>query len=103
VLYLVLIAMFSVGVTTLLRDSAAAVGTVLGLLYLFPIIAMVVSNPDWHRHLEQLAPMQAGLDVQSTLDLSGQPLSPWQGLGVLVLWAFGTLGLGGLTLRVRDA
>jgi ABC-2 type transport system permease protein len=103
VLYLVLIALLSIGVTTLLRDSAAAVGTVLGLLYLFPIIALVISNPDWHRHLEQVAPMQAGLDVQATVDMASQPLSPWQGLGVLVLWAFGALGLGGLTLRLRDA
>jgi ABC-2 type transport system permease protein len=27
------------------RDSAAAVGVVLGLLYLFPIIAAVVTDP----------------------------------------------------------
>jgi ABC-2 type transport system permease protein len=103
VLYLVLVALLSVGVTALLRDSAAAVGTVLGLLYLFPILAQVISNPDWHRHAMQLAPMQAGLDVQATIDLGSQPLSPWQGLGVLALWAFGTLGLGGLTMRLRDA
>ena len=103
VLYLVLVALLGVGVTALVRDSAAAVGTVLGLLYLFPILAQVISDPAWHRHTMQLAPMQAGLDVQATVDLAGQPLSPWQGLGVLALWAVGALGLGGLTLRLRDA
>ena len=103
VLYLVLVALLSVGVTALLRDSAAAVGAVLGLLYLFPVLAQVISNPDWHRHAMQLAPMQAGLDVQATIDLASQPLSPWRGLGVLALWAFGMLGAGGLTMRVRDA
>jgi ABC-2 type transport system permease protein len=103
VLYLVLIALLGVGVTALLRDSAAAVGTVLGLLYLFPILAMVISNPDWHRHALQIAPMQAGLDVQGTIELAVQPLSPWQGLGVAALWAFGALGVGGLTMRMRDA
>jgi ABC-2 type transport system permease protein len=103
VLYLVLIALLGIGVTALLRDSAAAVGTVLGLLYLFPVLAQVISNPDWHRHAMQLAPMQAGLDVQSTIDVASQPLSPWQGLAVLALWAFGLLGLGGLTMRLRDA
>lgn len=103
VLYLVLVALLSVGVTTLLRDSAAAVGTVLGLLYLLPVLAQVISNPDWHRHALQLAPMQAGLDVQATVDLASQPLSPWQGLGVLTLWAVGALGCGALTLRLRDA
>jgi ABC-2 type transport system permease protein len=103
VLYLVLVALLSVGVTTLLRDSAAAVGAVLGLLYLFPVLAQVISNPDWHRHALQLAPMQAGLDVQATIDLAGQPLAPWQGLGVLALWAAGALGIGALTVRRRDA
>lgn len=103
VLYLVLIALLSIGVTALLRDSAAAIGTVLGLLYLFPILAQVISDPDWHRHALQMAPMQAGLDVQGTIDLAGQPLAPWQGLGVAALWAFGSLGLGGLAMRVRDA
>ncbi|MBS2533572.1 ABC transporter permease, partial [Catenulispora sp. NF23] len=103
VLYLVLIALLAVGVTALLRDSAAAVGTVLGLLYLFPILAQVISNPDWHRHAMQLSPMQAGLDVQTTIDLAAQPLSPWQGLGVLAVWAFGLLGVGGVVMRVRDA
>ncbi|ACU74732.1 conserved hypothetical protein [Catenulispora acidiphila DSM 44928] len=103
VLYLVLVALLSVGVTALLRDSAAAVGAVLGLLYLFPVLIQVITNPVWHRHALQIAPMQAGLDVQGTIDLASQPLSPWQGIGVLTLWALGALGLGGLTLRLRDA
>ncbi len=48
VLYLALIAMLSLGVATAVRDSAAAIGVVLGLLYLIPIIAAVVTVPHWH-------------------------------------------------------
>jgi len=103
VLYLVLVALLALGVTALLRDSALAVGAVLGLLYLFPIVVMVISNPDWHRHAQQLSPMQAGLAVQATIDLARQPLSPWQGIGVLAVWAFGALGIGGLVMKLRDA
>jgi ABC-2 type transport system permease protein len=103
VLYLVLVALLAVGVTALLRDSALAVGAVLGLLYLFPIVALVISDPDWHRHAEQLAPMQAGLSIQNTVDLAHQPLSPWQGIGVLAAWALGALVVGGTAMRVRDA
>ena len=44
-LYLVLIALLSLGVATAVRDSAAAVGIVLGLLYLFPVLAAVVTDP----------------------------------------------------------
>ncbi|MFD0632697.1 hypothetical protein ACFQ9X_14965 [Catenulispora yoronensis] len=102
VLYLVLVALLAMGVTALVRDSAIAVGAVLGLLYLFPIVAAVISDPDWHRHAQQMSPMQAGLTVQATVDVAGQPLSPWQGVGVLALWAFGALGVGGVVMRLRD-
>lgn len=46
-LYLGLIALLSLGIATMVRDSAVAIGTVLGLLYLFPIVispAMVSSS-----------------------------------------------------------
>jgi ABC-2 type transport system permease protein len=103
VLYLVLIALLSLGIGTAVRDAAAAMGAVLGLLYLIPIIASTVSSASWHRHLEQLAPMTAGLTIQDTTGLRGLPLSPWAGLGVLAAWAAGALLLGGLLLRLRDA
>jgi ABC-2 type transport system permease protein len=103
VLYLALIALLSLGVATAVRESAVAIGLVLGLLYLFPIVTSVVGNQRWQRHLEQIGPMTAGLDIQATANLSGLPLTPWQGLGVLVLWAAGALIIGALILRFRDA
>ena len=103
VLYLVLIALLSVGVATAVRDSAVAIGVVLALLYLFPIISNVVTSPGWHRHLEQLSPMTAGLYIQATANLRSLPLTPWQGLGVLAAWAAGAMLAGALLLRFRDA
>ena len=103
VLYLVLIALLSLGIATLIRDSAAAIGVVLGLLYLSPIILGVVSDPVWSHRLERYAPMSAGLTVQDTTGLRGLPISPWGGLGVLAAWAAAALLAGGLVLRLRDA
>jgi ABC-2 type transport system permease protein len=103
VLYLALIALLALGAATAVRDSAVAIGIVLGLLYLFPIIAGVVTDPHWQRHLEQIGPMSAGLDIQATIGLRSLPLSPWTGLGVLAAWAAGALLAGGLLLRLRDA
>jgi ABC-2 type transport system permease protein len=103
VLYLVLIALLSLGVATAVRESAVAIGLVLGLLYLFPVVTSVVSNPHWQRHLEQIGPMTTGLYIQDTVDVSALPLTPWQGLGVLALWATGALTAGALVLRFRDA
>lgn len=103
VLYLALIALLSLGVATMVRDSAVAMGVVLGLLYLIPILAAAVTGPAWHRHLQQIAPMTAGLEVQATTALRGLPISPWAGLGVLAAWAAAALLAGGLLLRLRDA
>jgi len=103
VLYLALIALLSLGAATALREAAAAIGAVLGLLYVLPVIAVFTGNATLSRHLEQIAPMTAGLAIQATTGLSSLPISPWAGLGVLAAWAAGSLVLGGMLLRSRDA
>ncbi|MFC9688460.1 ABC transporter permease [Kribbella sp. NPDC056951] len=84
VVYLVLIGLLSLGVATAARDSAASIGGVLGLLYIVPIISQTISDPDWQRRLEKLAPMTGGL-------------------GVTAVWAGLALVVGGLLLRLRDS
>ncbi|GAB2807861.1 ABC transporter permease subunit [Actinoallomurus bryophytorum] len=103
ILYLALIGLLSLGTAIAVRDPATAIGSVLGLLYLFPIITHAVSDPDWQRHLEQIGPMSAGLTVQATTHLSGLPIGPWAGLGVLAIWAAASLLFAGLLLHLRDA
>jgi ABC-2 type transport system permease protein len=103
ILYLALIALLSLGVATAVRDSTTAIGIVLGLLYVFPILAQVASNPHWRRHLEQVGPMSAGLSIQATRQLHSLPISPWAGLGVVAAWAAGALLIGGVLLAWRDA
>ena len=103
VLYLVLIALLTVGVAVVARDSAAAVGVVLGLLYVFTIVAQTVPDPDVRETLTEIAPMTAGLAIQATVDLASLPIGPWHGLSVLAAWAAGALLLGGVLLTVRDA
>jgi ABC-2 type transport system permease protein len=103
VLYLALIALFTLGVATAVRETAVAIGLVLGLLYVFPVVTSVIGNQHWQRHLEQIGPMTAGLEIQATVDLRSLPLTPWAGLGVLALWTAGALAVGALILRCRDA
>jgi ABC-2 type transport system permease protein len=103
VLYLALIALLSLGVATIIRDSGAAIGTVLGLLYLAPVIAAVVNSPHWRNAIDRYAPMNAGQAIEATTGLRGLPISPWAGLGVLAAWTAGALLLAGLALRLRDA
>ncbi|WP_406094077.1 ABC transporter permease subunit [Streptomyces sp. NBC_01013] len=103
VLYLVLIALIGLGVATAVREAATAIGLVLGLLYLFPVVTQVVNDPEWQRHLQQIAPMSAGLAIQTTVNLPGMPVGPWEGLGVLAAWAATAMLSGALVLRRRDA
>ncbi|MFK4085580.1 ABC transporter permease [Kribbella sp. NPDC020789] len=84
IVYLILIGLLSLGVATAVRDSAGSIGVVLGLLYIVPIISQTISDPEWRRLLENLAPMTAGL-------------------GVTAAWAAAALLIGGLLLHVRDS
>ena len=102
VLYLALIALIALGTATAVREPAVAIGIVLSLLYLAPIIAPLL-NQHWERHIEQIAPTTAGLTIQATTGLRDLPISPWGGLGVLAAWAAAALLAGGLVLRLRDA
>jgi ABC-2 type transport system permease protein len=102
VLYLVLIALLALGVATAIRDTAVSVGVVLALLYLPPLLAQAVSDP-LRRHIQQIAPMTAGLAVQATANLRNLPIAPWAGLGVVAAWAAAALVVAGLLLRRRDA
>ncbi|HTX83115.1 MAG TPA: ABC transporter permease [Streptosporangiaceae bacterium] len=102
VLYLLLIGLLALGVATIVRDSAAATGTVLALLYLAPILAAFVGSPAWQRRVERYGPTSAGLTIQDTTG-SHLPIGPWGGLAVLAIWAAAALLAGGLLLRFRDA
>jgi ABC-2 type transport system permease protein len=100
--YLTLVALLGLGVATVVRDSTAAIGIALGLLYLFPVVSMVAGRSA-QRHLQQIGLMSAGLDSQTTVGLHGLALTPWQGIAVVALWAVCALALGGAVLRRHDA
>lgn len=103
VLYLALVALFALGIATALRNTASSVASVLGLLYLFPLLAKVTGSITWQRRYEAIGPMPAGLAIQATKDLNVLPIQPWTGLGVLAAWAVGAMLTGWFVLRTRDA
>jgi ABC-2 type transport system permease protein len=103
VLYLALIALLSLGIAAIVRDSAVSIGAVLAVLYVFPLVLAFVTSTQWQRRLERWAPTTAGLTIQDTTGLHSLAISPWDGLGVLAIWAGAALLAGGLVLRLRDA
>jgi ABC-2 type transport system permease protein len=88
---------------TAVQDGAIAIGIVLGLLYLFPLLGRVIGNLGGHRQLRQLAPLTAGQGHQAVSGLSGLPVSPWAGVGLLAACAVAAVLAGGALLRLRDA
>jgi ABC-2 type transport system permease protein len=90
--YLVLIALLSLGIGAVVRDSAVAIGTVLGLLYLPPILTQLVSSAHLHRLLDQWSPMTAELAIKG---FTGSRA----GLGVLALWSAAALLAGAVRLH----
>lgn len=103
ILYLALVSILAAGTALAVRDAAAATGIVLGLLYLFPLAAQLAGNAAWQRHLQQIGPATAGLEIQATTNLSTLPIQPWAGLAVLAAWSAAALATGGLVLHRRDS
>jgi ABC-2 type transport system permease protein len=102
VLYLGLVALLSLGIGTIVRDTAGALVTVLSLLYVVPIAAELLSDPQWHERVHRIGPTTAGLAIQATTRLDHLPIGPWAGLAVLAAYAATAMLLGGWSFVVRD-
>ncbi|GAA3223868.1 ABC transporter permease subunit [Actinocorallia longicatena] len=103
VLYLALIALLSLSVATIVRDTAGALTTVLALLFILPILTEFISDPTWHDRLNRWSPMTAGLTIQVTVGVDHLKTTPWQGLSILTAYTLTALLLATLTLTRRDA
>jgi ABC-2 type transport system permease protein len=106
VLYLLLVALLSVGVAAAVRHTAAAIGTVVALLYGPYLITVIVPLTTYALHqVQKFSPLTAGLAIQTTVAGTGTAplLNPWAGLGVLAAYAAAALALGGTLFAIRDA
>ncbi|MCM4076592.1 ABC transporter permease subunit [Paractinoplanes hotanensis] len=103
VLHLILIGLLGLGVAAVVRSSAAAMGIVLSLLYLMPMLLRMLPDPDWQRILYRTTPATAVQALTTTVDNAILPLGPWSALGVVAAWSAGALALGALLLHRRDA
>ncbi|XVV15579.1 ABC transporter permease subunit [Actinoplanes sp. CA-131856] len=103
VLHLILVALLGLGVAAAVRSSAAAIGVVLALLYLAPMLLWMLPDPDWGRFLYRLTPATAVQALTTTVDNGALPLGPWAALGVVAAWAMGALAVGAFLFQRRNA
>jgi ABC-2 type transport system permease protein len=102
VLYLALIALLAAGIALIVRDTGGAIGAVLTVLFVVPLLASFAADEKWAHRLHRWGPMDAGLAVQVTRHLHTPDIGPWAGLGVLAMYAAGALLIGTVLLERRD-
>jgi ABC-2 type transport system permease protein len=109
--YPALVAVFSVGVGTMLRNSAGAIAAVLGLLLVVPTIFQLVGGllqATWAFDVGAFLPSSLGSTMYTPV-LEGMSftqgtitLEPWQATLALAAWAVAALAGGAALIKSRD-
>ena len=103
-LYLTAFGLFAMGIGTLIRHSAGAIATAVGVAFVLPIIGALLPDTSFWNHLVGYLPEQAGSMVYLVHETGSHiVLSAWEGFGVLCAWTAVLLGIGGYLLTRRDA
>ncbi len=110
VLYLVAVALLAFAVGAILRVSAGALATVLGLLLVVEVLFRTIPA-DFFRTVSPFLPGTAGHQLLATRDsieaarlaTSAPVLGPWTGYGVMLVWVAVLLTVAAVLLRRRDA
>jgi ABC-2 type transport system permease protein len=75
----------------------------LALLFVLPVVAALMNDPDWREWVLKLSPMTAGLAIQATKRLDALAIAPWPGLGLLAAYAAAAIAAGTVLFLLRDA
>jgi ABC-type transport system involved in multi-copper enzyme maturation permease subunit len=100
-LYLTVVALLSVGIGMLVRNTAAGTATVIGLLVVIPGIAEALPR-SWADHINPYLPSNAG-HALVLLRSGPHTLAPWTGFVVFCLYAVAALAAAAVALTRRDA
>jgi ABC-2 type transport system permease protein len=102
ILYLTVLSLFAMAIGGLIRHTAGAIATVIGLILVVPILVSLIPGTI-AAHVKAYLPTDAGQLIGQTSQQSGDLLSPWQGFGVFCLWTVVLLIATGWLLKQRDA
>jgi ABC-type transport system involved in multi-copper enzyme maturation permease subunit len=101
-LYLTVLGLFALAIGTMIRHTAGAIATAIGVVFVLPILSGLLPG-NWGAHINAYLPEQAGTLITHTHEQSGDLLSPWQGFGVLCIWTALLLAVAAYLLHRRDA
>ncbi|MCL2470809.1 MAG: ABC transporter permease [Propionibacteriaceae bacterium] len=113
IIEMVLMALFFFALGVIIRSSAGAIGAAVGVIWILPILASLVTNivvgasepTGWRKTLVDVTaflPTRAGSVITNARIDPSAVLGPWQGLGVLCGWAVIALVIAFLLTSNRD-
>ncbi|MET9910291.1 ABC transporter permease [Streptomyces sp. NPDC006476] len=101
-IYMTLIAVFSMGVASMLRSPMLSLGI---LMPFFFLISNILGNVSATKKIGRYLPDQAGSKIMQVVPRidDDTPYGPWGGLGIMALWVLAALAGGYVLLQRRDA
>ncbi|MEU8709496.1 ABC transporter permease [Streptomyces sp. NPDC048565] len=103
-LYMGLIAVFSMGVATMLRSSMLSLGI---LMPFFFLVSQILTAVPGAKSVARYFPDQAGSKIMQVvpdaMNSNPGPYGPWAGMGIMALWVVASLLGAYLVLKKRDA
>jgi ABC-type transport system involved in multi-copper enzyme maturation permease subunit len=102
-LYVTLCGLFAFAAGAIMRHTAAAITSVIGLLFVIPILVHLLPN-SWYQDVDRWLPDAAGRAISATIGGQDPHLfAPWTQFSVFVVYTLILLVVGGVLFRNRDA
>jgi ABC-2 type transport system permease protein len=100
--YPALIGLIGMGLGAVVKNTAAAISAVVGILFVIPLV-LIPLGAHLHTEIGKFLPMLIGATSMVAVKPTPGYLSAGAGLGFLCLYAVAALGIGGWALTRRDA
>ncbi|HEU5332380.1 MAG TPA: ABC transporter permease subunit [Actinocrinis sp.] len=101
-LYLAGSAILAFGLGAMLRHTAGAITSGVGLLFVITILASFLPDT-WQNHVDKWLPFNSGGQVWSTIHVAGSDLGAWTGFLVFIVYGAVAVVFGALFFKKRDA
>lgn len=100
-LYLTAVGLLGFGIGALVRHTAGALSAFFGVLFALTVVADLLPT-NWRDDVINYLPANAGSQILTVIH-SPRALTPWEGLGVLCLYALAAITAATILISRRDA
>jgi ABC-2 type transport system permease protein len=99
-IYLTLVGLFGIGLGAVLRNTAAAIATFAGVMFVLPPLVSILPN-SIANSIDPYLPSNAG-EAMMKIGQHAHTLSPWAGLAVFAAYIAAVIGAAAVLLVKRD-